>query len=190
MSLHSLTLLLVIGLSAFAADLVRAEDPKSPLDFEVANIKGNKVNLADYKGKVVLIVNVASKCGYTKQYEGLEAIYKKYKDQGLVVIGFPANEFGKQEPGTNEEIVEFCTKKFSVDFDLMGKSVVKGDGINPVYKFLTDKTTNPTHGGDIKWNFTKFLIGRSGQIVNRYEPNVEPNAAELTSVIEAELAKK
>ena len=129
---------------------------KGPLQFKMKDIDGKEVDLSTYKGKVVLFVNVASKCGYTPQYEGLQALYKQYKDAGPVIIGVPANEFGKQEPGSDEEIKQFCTSKYNVTFPMMCKVVVKGKGICPLYKFLTDKETNPNHGGDIKWNFEKF----------------------------------
>src|SRR5262249_45882140 len=148
------------------------------------NIDGKDVNLADYKGKVLLIVNVASKCGYTPQYEGLEAIYEKYQDKGFVVLGFPANEFGKQEPGTDAQIKEFCTSKYNVTFPMFSKIVVKGDGLHPLYKFLTSKTTNPTYSGDIPWNFTKFLVGRDGKIVARFEPKDKPEDSKVTASIE------
>ena len=118
-----------------------------------------------YKGKVVLFVNVASRCGLTPQYEALEAIYKKYQDQGFVVLGFPANEFGHQEPGTNEEIVKFCQSKYSVDFPMFAKIVVKGEGISPLYDYLTSAETDPKFAGPISWNFEKFLVGRDGQVV-------------------------
>src|SRR5215211_4865096 len=123
---------------------------------------------------VIMFVNVASKCGYTKQYKELQAIYKKYEKDGLVVIGVPANEFGKQEPGTNEEIEKFCTSKYSVTFPMMSKVVVKGEGIDPLYKFLTEQETKPAPKGDISWNFEKFLVGKDGQVVARFNPKTAP----------------
>lgn len=162
----------------------------SVLCYKMKDIDGKDVDLATYKGKVVLIVNVASKCGFTPQYEQLEAVYKKYRDQGFVVLGVPANEFGKQEPGTDLEIKEFCSSKFSVDFPMVSKVVVKGEGIAPLYKDLTDKEKNGEFGGDIKWNFTKFLVGRDGHVVARYESKTKPDAEEVTKKIEEELAKK
>jgi glutathione peroxidase len=175
---------------ALAASVVSAAAPKSPLDFQVTSIEGKPVDLAQYKGKVVLVVNVASRCGNTKQYTNLEALYKKYGSQGFVVLGFPANEFGKQEPGTNAEILEFCTTKYSVDFPMFSKIVVKGDGIAPLYQHLTSAATNPDHAGDISWNFEKFLIGRDGQVAARFKPKTSPEAPEVVSAIETELGKK
>jgi glutathione peroxidase len=133
---------------------------------------------------------VASYCGYTKQYTALEALHEKYGKEGLAIVGVPANEFGKQEPGTNAEIKDFCTKKYDVKFDMLSKVVVKGDGQCDLYKYLTNKETDPKFAGEIKWNFTKFLIGRNGEIVARYEPEIKPDADEVVKVLEAELAKK
>ena len=186
MKLAALVSLLVVF--ALAVPVTAAE--KSPLDFKMESIDGKPVDLSKYKGNVVLIVNVASKCGLTPQYEQLEEVYSKYKDKGLQVLGFPANEFGHQEPGTNEQIVEFCTGKYNVDFPMFSKIVVKGEGINPLYKFLTSESTNPGMGGDIKWNFEKFLIGRDGTVVKRFEPRTKPDAPEVIEAIEAELNKK
>ena len=160
------------------------------LSFTMKDIDGKDVDLSKYKGKAVLIVNVASKCGNTPQYAQLEELHKKYADQGLVVLGFPANEFGKQEPGTNAQIKEFCTSKYNVDFPMFSKIVVKGDGQAPLYQYLTSKQTNPKYAGDITWNFEKFLIGKDGQIVNRFKPKTKPDAPEVVQAIEAELAKK
>jgi glutathione peroxidase len=157
------------------------------LDFTLNSIDGKPAPLSQYQGKVVLIVNVASRCGYTPQYEGLERVYEKYKDQGFVILGFPANNFGGQEPGTNEEIKTFCSSKYSVKFPLYTKISVKGDDINPLYKFLTDKQANPATGGDIKWNFTKFLVGKDGKVIARFEPAVTPESAEVTGAIEKAL---
>src|SRR5512144_1344263 len=135
-----------------------------PLDFTVKDIDGKDVDLAKtYKGKVVLMVNVASQCGLTPQYAELEKVYETYKERGLVVLGFPANEFNGQEPGTNAEIKEFCTSKYKVSFPMFSKIVVKGEGIHPLYKFLTEKESDPAFAGEIKWNFTKFLVGRDGK---------------------------
>ena len=173
-----------------ALNVARAEDPKSPLDFKVTNIDGKPVNLADYKGKVILVVNVASQCGNTPQYKGLEDLYKKYQDKGFVVLGFPANEFGAQEPGTNAEIAQFCKSTYSVDFPMFSKIVVKGDGIAPLYDFLTSPKTDPQYAGPIKWNFEKFLIGRSGQVAARFEPKAKPESPEIVKAIEGEIEKK
>ena len=182
-ALLSLACVLALAASASAAE-------KSPLDFKMDSIDGKPVDLSKYKGNVVLIVNVASKCGYTPQYKSLESVYSKYKDKGLAVLGFPANEFGGQEPGSNEEIAKFCTSKFNVDFPMFAKSVVKGDGINPLYKFLTSKDTNPGFDGDIKWNFEKFLVDRDGKVIKRWKSSVKPDSDEVTKAIEAELSKK
>jgi glutathione peroxidase len=160
------------------------------LNFTLKDITGKPVELSQYQGKVVLLVNVASKCGYTPQYQGLQALYEKYGKDGLVVIGVPANEFGRQEPGTDAEIAKFCTAKYNVTFPMMSKVVVKGEGITPLYQFLTSKETNPKFAGDISWNFEKFLISRSGEVVGRYKSKVEPQSAELVQAIQAELAKK
>ncbi len=156
----------------------------SVLDFTLNSIDGQPAPLASYKGKVVLIVNVASFCGYTPQYEGLEALYGKYKDRGLVVLGFPANNFGSQEPGTNEEIKTFCSRKYNVTFPMYAKISVAGADKAPLYQFLTDKQTNPATGGEIKWNFTKFLIGRDGKVAARFESAVKPESPEITAAIE------
>jgi len=178
------------GLAAVLAVPALADDKASgPLGFTLKDIKGNPVELSKYKGKVVLLVNVASKCGYTPQYDGLEALYEKHKDQGLVVIGVPANEFGGQEPGTNEEIEKFCTGKYHVTFPMMSKVVVKGAGIDPLYQYLTSKETNPKYAGDIGWNFEKFLIGKDGQVVGRFKSAVKPDDPKLAGAVEAELKK-
>jgi glutathione peroxidase len=152
-------------------------------DFKAKTIRGEEKKLADYKGQVALVVNVASECGLTPQYKGLEALNRKYRERGLRVLGFPANEFGAQEPGTNDQIARFCTSKFDVSFDMFGKVVVKGAGIDPLFQWLTSST-----GGDIKWNFGKFLIGKNGEILARFEPQVEPESAEVTQAIEKALA--
>jgi glutathione peroxidase len=176
-------------LFAFAVPAA-AGDAKSPLDFKVDSIDGKPVELGKYKGEVVLIVNVASHCGYTPQYKNLEEVYTKYKADGFQVLGFPANEFGKQEPGENKEIAEFCSSKFHVDFPMFSKIVVKGDGMNPLYQFLTSKETNPGFDGDVKWNFEKFLVGRDGRVVKRWRSPVKPDAPEVIQAIESELKKK
>ncbi len=171
-------------------NVARAEDPKSPLDFKVTSIDGKPVDLADYKGKVIMMVNVASQCGNTHQYKGMEDLYKKYHDKGFVVLGFPANEFGAQEPGTNAEIAEFCKTNYSVDFPMFSKIVVKGEKIAPLYDFLTSPKTDPNYAGAIKWNFEKFLIGRNGQVAGRFEPKAKPESPEIVKIVEGELEKK
>jgi len=160
------------------------------LNFTMKDLSGKPVELAQYQGKVVLFVNVASKCGYTPQYKGLQSLYEKYEKDGLVIIGVPANEFGKQEPGSDSEIAEFCQKNYGVTFPMMSKVVVKGNGIAPLYKHLTSKETDPKFAGDIRWNFEKFLVGRSGEIVGRFNSKVDPLSADLTTAVETELKKK
>jgi glutathione peroxidase len=157
------------------------------LDFTLNSIDGQPAPLAQYKGKVLLIVNVASQCGYTPQYAGLEALYEKYKDRGFVVLGFPANNFKSQEPGSNEEIKAFCTRKYNVTFPMYSKISVSGEDKAPLYQFLTDKQANPSTGGEIKWNFTKFLVGRDGSVIQRFEPAVTPQADEVLAAIEKAL---
>ena len=152
------------------------------LDFTLNSIDGKPAPLSQYQGKVVLIVNVASRCGYTPQYTGLEKVYEKYKDQGFVILGFPANNFGAQEPGTNEEIKTFCSAKYNVTFPMYAKVSVKGADITPLYKFLTE-----TKGGDVKWNFTKFLADKHGNVIGRFESNVTPDSPEVSAAIESAL---
>jgi glutathione peroxidase len=152
-------------------------------EFTLNSIDGTPTPLSQYKGKVMLLVNVASKCGYTPQYTGLESLYKKYKDRGFVVVGVPANNFGGQEPGTNEEIKTFCTRNYNVTFPMMSKVSVKGEDTTPLYQFLT-KT-----GGEVKWNFTKFLVGKNGEVISRFESKVTPEAPELTTAIEQALSR-
>jgi glutathione peroxidase len=165
------------------------EDKKVPgvLNFKMKGLDGKDVDLSAYRGKVVLIVNVASRCGYTPQYKGLQELHEKYGKDGLVVLGVPANEFGMQEPGTDQEIATFCESKYHVTFPMLSKVVVKGEGITPLYRYLTSRETDPKFAGDIKWNFTKFLVSRDGEIVNRFEPRVKPE--EIAPAVEAELKK-
>ncbi|KAF0245931.1 MAG: glutathione [Planctomycetota bacterium] len=176
------------GKSSAPAETGKKEE--GVLGFTMKGLDGKDVKLGDYKGKVVVLVNVASKCGMTPQYKDLEALYGKYKEKGLVVIGVPANEFGAQEPGTDAEIREFCTKEYSVTFPMLSKAVVKGDGICPLYEFLTGEKTNAGFSGEIKWNFTKFLVSREGKVVKRMEPKVKVSDEEVVKVIEGELEKK
>lgn len=163
---------------------------KSIYDFEVLDIDGNKVSISKFKGNVLLIVNVASKCGYTPQYEGLQAIYEKYKDQGFYVLGFPANNFNNQEPGTNEEIKEFCSTRYKVTFPMFAKISVKGEDQHPLYRFLTSKETNPEFAGDITWNFNKFLIDRNGKVVARFSSKDKPESDAVIQTIEKYLNQK
>jgi glutathione peroxidase len=161
---------------------------KTALDFTMQDIDGNDVALTAYAGKVVMIVNVASKCGFTPQYEGLQELYSRYRDQGFVILGFPANNFMRQEPGTNDEIKTFCTTTYNVEFPMFAKISVKGSDMAPLYQFLTSKETNPEFGGKITWNFNKFLIGRDGTIINRFATRTEPLAEDVIAAIEAALA--
>jgi glutathione peroxidase len=158
-------------------------------DFTLPSIDGQSMPLADFKGKVVLVVNVASRCGYTPQYSALEALYEKYKSQGFVIVGFPANNFGAQEPGTNEEIKTFCSRKYNVTFPMYSKVSVKGDDQTPLYQYLTKQTGAPI-AGEIKWNFTKFLVDRNGNVVQRFESAVTPDSKEVVSAVEKQLSQK
>ena len=159
---------------------------KNIYDLSVVTMDGENKSLSDYKGKVLLIVNVASKCGYTPQYEGLEAIYEKYRDKGFEILAFPCNDFGEQEPGTNDEIRTFCESKYNVTFSLFDKVKVLGNDKSPLYERLIN---NSEPSGDIGWNFEKFVISKDGDITARYKSKVKPDSDELTSVIESELAK-
>ena len=152
------------------------------------DIDGNDVDLAGYRGKVVLIVNVASKCGFTGQYAALEALYKKYKDQGFVILGFPSNDFLGQEPGSDGEIKSFCSLTYGVSFPMFSKVSVVGGDKAPLYQDLTERSTNPGHAGGIKWNFTKFLVGRDGKVVDRFAPTTKPDAEEVVLAIERALS--
>ena len=162
----------------------------SVYDFTLKDIDGNDVKLDKYKGSVLMVVNTASRCGYTPQYEGLQKIYEKYKDRGFVVLGFPANNFMGQEPGTEKEIKEFCTLKYNVTFPMFSKISVTGSDQHPLYGYLTNKKTNPEFGGDISWNFNKFLIGRDGQIVGRFGSKDKPEDPNVTALIENSLDKQ
>ena len=154
----------------------------------VKDIDGHPLTLEQYRGKVLLIVNVASRCGFTPQYKQLEAVYEKYKDKGFVVLGFPCNQFGAQEPGSDEQIKQFCSSKYNVTFPLFDKIEVNGPNRHPLYVALAGKDS--PYPGDIKWNFSKFLISRDGQILKRFESRVVPDASEVTEAIEAALAKR
>ena len=160
------------------------------LNFKMKGIDGKEVDLSKFQGKVILFVNVASECGNTPQYKGLQKLYEKYHDKGLVVIGVPANEFGGQEPGSDAQIARFCKTKYKVTFPMLSKVVVKGEDITPLYAYLTSKKTDPKFGGDIEWNFAKFLISRQGEVVARFKHNVAPESKAVVTAIEAELKKK
>ena len=184
----------VVALVAAVTPLMAAdkkEDKKmSALDFKMTGLDGKEVDLSKYKGKVVLFVNVASNCGYTKQYTGLQALYEKYEKEGLVIIGVPANDFGSQEPGTDEDIAKFCSSKYSVTFPMLSKVSVKGKEITPLYKYLTGKETNEKFEGEVKWNFEKFLVNKKGETIGRYKSSVAPDAEELTKAVKAALDEK
>jgi glutathione peroxidase len=186
--------LLMVALSVCCVSRVvtadeSAKKPTSVLGFQVKDIDGKAVDLSKYKGEVLLLVNTASQCGYTPQYEGLESVYEKYKSRGFEVLAFPANEFGHQEPGTNAEIKSFCSAKFNVTFPLFSKIVVKGEGIHPLYQFLTSAETNPKFAGPIPWNFSKFLVNRKGEVIARFEPKDAPESPKVTKEIEKALAE-
>jgi glutathione peroxidase-family protein len=167
------------------------EDPPTSIhDFTVQDIDGHDVSLGTYKGQVLLVVNVASRCGFTRQYDGLQKLYEAYKNRGLVVLGFPSNSFLWQEPGTNEQIKSFCTTKYSVTFPMFAKLSVKGSDQHPLYAFLTDKAANPAVDGKISWNFNKFLIGRDGCVIKQFGSRAKPLGEPLVKAIEAALAEK
>jgi len=176
----------MIGAITFLSVAAHAAD--SVYDIPLKDIDGKDASLKPYKGQVILVVNVASKCGFTPQYTALEALYKKYTLEGLVICGFPCNQFGKQEPGTDSEIKEFCTSKYNVTFPMFDKLEVNGENRHPLYVWLAGKDS--PFPGDIHWNFTKFLIGRDGKIVNRFDSKVKPDSEEVTKAIEAALAAK
>ena len=178
----------VVG-AAGAADKGEAKE-SSVLAHEMETLSGDKVDLAEYEGKVLLIVNVASECGATPQYEPLQALYEKYEDKGLVVLGFPSNQFGGQEPGTSEQISQFCKENYGVTFPMFAKIDVKGPQAAPLYKYLTSEEAVPSDAGDVKWNFEKFLVGRDGKVVARFRTPVKPDSKEVVEAIEKELAKK
>ena len=165
------------------------EEVMSIYDFTMKDISGNEVKLDEFKDKVILIVNTASKCGFTYQYEGLEKLYKTYKDSGLVILGFPANNFLKQEPGTDNEIAEFCRLNYGVTFPMFSKISVKGKDIDPLYEYLTSKKSDHEFGGKISWNFNKFLISKDGEIINRFGSKVKPESDKIIKAIEEALNK-
>ena len=183
----------LVTYSATAAESATEAPPlPAALNFDMKTLAGKDVNLAEkYAGQVVLLVNVASKCGLTPQYEALQALHEKYADQGLAIVGAPCNQFGRQEPGDAGEIAEFCEANYGVEFDMLAKVKVKKNkpGQCPLYTFLTSEETNPDYAGNIQWNFTKFLISREGKVVARFSPRVEPNAEEVLVTLESELAK-
>ena len=179
---------LVLAVMFLSSLFLYGDEAKSVLEFKVKDIEGKEVDLASYKGKTLLIVNVASKCGNTKQYKDLVALNDKYKDKNLVILGFPANEFGGQEPGSNEDIKKFCTSTFQVNFPMFSKVVVKGKDIAPLFQYLTT-AENPDAKGDIKWNFEKFLIGPDGQLKHRFAAGLNPSDEKISKAIDELIAK-
>jgi glutathione peroxidase len=179
-------------LTTLAVGLAVGMPGKTPavLNFTMPDIDAKDVKLSKFKGDVILIVNVASFCGNTKQYTSMQNLYEKYHKQGFTILAFPANEFGKQEPGSNQEIKEFCSTKYHVGFPMFSKIVVKGEGIHPLYKLLTDKEKYPQTGGDIEWNFAKFLVNRKGEVVARFKAGQDPGTEEVVKAIEKELEAK
>jgi glutathione peroxidase len=159
----------------------------SVYDYELNSINYERMRLRDFQGKVLLIVNVASQCGYTPQYATLETLYRRYKDQGFVILGVPSNDFGQGEPGTDPEIKQFCRRKYDVTFPMSSKVTIGGNNPLPLYEYLTDKSKNPPTGGNIQWNFTKFLIGRKGTVLARFEPRVAPDDPVLVKAVEKAL---
>ena len=177
--------------AAFTGSIVHSPTSQpakaSPLDFTVKDIDGKRVDLHQYRGQVVLLVNVASRCGFTPQYAGLEKLYTDKHDKGFVIVGFPANNFNSQEPGTDAQIKTFCSAKYDVTFPMMSKVSVKGDDQCPLYKFLTSKDTAGDFAGDIGWNFTKFLIDRNGNIIGRFASAIKPSDPKLVGAVDAAL---
>jgi glutathione peroxidase len=179
----------IFGLALLAiAGTTVAGAPKSVHEFSVADIDGKQVSLKDYQGKVLLMVNVASRCGYTRQYQNLVKLQEAYQDKGLVVMGFPANNFGKQEPGTNTEIKEFCSATYGVDFPMFAKVSVKGEDQAPLFAYLTT-AENPDFTGGIKWNFEKFLVGKDGKLLHRFRSRDVPDGEKISKAVEAALAR-
>jgi glutathione peroxidase len=183
--------LVLLTLGALTLREAAAAPAKSTgvLSYTVQDIDGKSVPLSRYKGKVLLIVNTASLCGNTPQYASLEKLNQKYKAQGLRILAFPANDFGRQEPGTNGEIRQFCTAKYNATFDLFSKISVKAPNQAPLYTFLTSKETDPKFGGPIEWNFAKFLVDRKGQVVARFPAGHDPLSPDVVAALEAELKK-
>jgi len=184
---------LVLAVAAFGSATAaekKATKGSPVLSQKMESLQGEKVDLGQYKGKVLLIVNVASKCGATPQYEQLEEVYEKYKDDGLVVLGFPCNQFGSQEPGSAKEIAEFCKETYGVKFPMFSKIEVNGDDAAPLYKYLTSKESVGDDAGPVKWNFEKFLIDRDGKVVARFRTAVKPDDPQVVAAIERELKNK
>ena len=182
--------LLALGLAFTLGSLTPLLAASAPVyQYKLKTIDGQPATLSHYKGKVLLLVNVASSCGFTPQYKALESVYEKYKDRGLVIVGIPANNFANQESGTDQEIKTFCTRKYQVTFPMMSKVSVLGEDKTPLYQYLTDRSSDPSFAGDIKWNFTKFLLDRQGKPVGRFEPATTPDSPEVIAAIEAALGR-
>jgi glutathione peroxidase len=187
-----LSVVSLAGISyVLAAEDTKPADKPAPavLNYTMKSLAGEDVKLSQFQGKVILIINTASECGFTPQYEGLQALYTKYKDKGLVLLGFPANDFGQQEPGTDSEIATFCKENYGVTFPMFSKISVLGNTKAPLYQYLTDTRNDPTKLGEVQWNFEKFLISKDGKIVNRWRSATTPRSDEVVKAIEAELAK-
>lgn len=184
------SLYIIIVIFLLTGITLHGGEMRSVHDFTMKDIDGKEVPLSTFKGKIVLIVNVASKCGYTKQYKGLQELYTKYKDRGLVILGFPANNFMGQEPGTNEEIKSFCSLNYGVTFPMFSKISVKGKDQHPLYRFLTDEKIHPETGGKITWNFNKFLVNKEGKVVDRFGTRIKPMAKKITDALEQALSEK
>lgn len=189
MGLGILAAIVAMG-TAGAAEKAPGKAVSPLLNRTVKSIEGRDVPLKNYQGKVLMIVNTASRCGNTPQYAGLEELYKKYRAKGFEVLAFPANNFGGQEPGTNADIQEFCSATYNTTFPLFSKVSVKGDDQAPLYRYLTDAKTNPKYAGDIEWNFAKFLVNRKGEVVARFKAGHKPTEPDVVAAIELELAKK
>jgi glutathione peroxidase len=193
---HRTAIVFGIGLSLLGLALTSNAGEKggdkvpAALNFKMTGLDGKEVNLAQFQGKVVLIVNVASECGYTPQYKPLQELYAKYAKDGLVIVGVPCNQFGKQEPGSNAQIAEFCQKNYGVTFPMLAKVDVNGNNACDLYKFLTSKQTNPKFAGPIQWNFEKFLVGRNGEVVARFASGVDPVGEKFLKAVQDELNKK
>ena len=182
-----IAVLLAIAIGAGCIYLIPGGESVNVLRHTMKDINGKDIDLSQYLGQVVMIVNVASKCGFTPQYKELEALYLKYKDRGFIILGFPANDFFRQEPGTDEEIKSFCSLNYGVTFPIFSKITVLGRNKAPLYEDLVSRKTNPEYSGMIKWNFSKFLIGRDGKVINRFAPTTSPSAESVAEAIETAL---
>ncbi len=179
-----------LAAGALSAQEAKPVEPASGIySIKLRTIDGEDTTLAAYRGKVLLIVNVASRCGFTPQYKGLQELHAQNRDKGLVVLGFPSNDFGRQEPGSEAEIKSFCSTKFGVDFPLFAKIVVKGPEKHPLYKFLTEKETNADFSGEVAWNFTKFLVDRNGKVIARFGSRDKPDGEKMMQAVAEALAK-